>query len=440
MALDAVPGRGEPKGVGQRKVGSGHDGSGQDGSDKDGSPIPAQTVPEVRPRPGPPLRIPRQSVARQGVKDGRTAGPVTRVQPNLGDYVRTRRDFSWEAARSWLTGLPGGRGLNIAYEAVDRHADGARATQVALRCRDRNGRITELTYAELRTSTSRFANLLRDLGVGPGERVFTMLGRVPELYVTALGTVKSTSVYAPMPADLGVDAVLDRLERAEARVLVTTTEQYKRKVAPIRDRLTRLEHVLVIGDGVVGDSGAAEGTIDLHAALAAAAETFDIPPTDPQAPALLHFTSGTTGTPKATIHAHQSVVAQHATAGYALDLHAGDVFWCTVDPGGITGTSYNLIAPFTHATTLVVDDADFDVRGCYELMQEQRVTVRYSEPSTLRKLMRHGVDLAACTTSRRCASSRAWASRSIPRSCCGDRRRSDALSTTPGRRRRPGPS
>ena len=113
---------------------------------------------------------------------------------NLADYDDAVRRFSWQSARARLDGLPGGGGLNIAYEAVDRHAAGPRSEVVALRCVAKDGSVSELTYADLARQTSRFANLLRALGVGKGDRVFTLLGRVPELYVSVLGTLKNTSV------------------------------------------------------------------------------------------------------------------------------------------------------------------------------------------------------------------------------------------------------
>jgi acetyl-CoA synthetase len=122
-----------------------------------------------------------------------------RVEPNLADYARTREQFSWAAARRELAGLPSGRGMNIAYEAVDRHANGSRAAKVALRCRDRRGDITDLSYADLQRQTNQFANVLRGLGVGRGDRVFSLLGRVPELYVAALGTLKNGSVLSTLP-------------------------------------------------------------------------------------------------------------------------------------------------------------------------------------------------------------------------------------------------
>ena len=309
-----------------------------------------------------------------------------RVRPNLVDYRRTRDEFTWERARAGLAGLPGG-GLNIAHEAVDRHAGSGR---VALRCRDRRGAVTEISYDELRRRTNRFANVLRRLGVGRGDRVASLLGRVPELYVTALGTLKNTSVYAPLFSAFGPEPVRERLRLGDVRVLVTTPDLYRRRVAGLRADLPALEHVLLVGDPVD-----LPGTRDLAAELAAVGDEFTIPPTDPEDMALLHFTSGTTGKPKGAVHVHGAVVAHHATAAFALDLHPDDVYWCTADPGWVTGTSYGIIAPLTHGLTVVVDAAEFDARGWYRVLREERVTVWYTAPTALRMLMRAGEELAA---------------------------------------------
>ncbi len=307
---------------------------------------------------------------------------------NLTDYDVAVRDFSWEQARARLDGLPGGRGLNIAYEAVDRHAAGPLAGSAALRCIARNGAVTELTYAGLAGQTSRFANLLRSLGVGKGERVFTLLGRVPELYVSALGTLKNTSVLAPLFPAFGPDPIRERLRLGDARVLVTSAELYARKIAAIRGQLPDLEHVLIVGEPPAG-------TIGLADALAGSEEEFEIPPTDPEDMALLHFTSGTTGTPKGAVHVHGAVAAHYMTAAFALDLRPGDVFWCTADPGWVTGTSYGIIAPLTHGLTLIADAAEFGARRWYGVLEQQKVSVWYTAPTALRMLMRYGPELAA---------------------------------------------
>ena len=307
---------------------------------------------------------------------------------NLTDYRRAREEFSWAGARQRLDGLPGG-GLNIAYEAVDRHASGALAGAVALRCVGRHGDVTDYTYRDLRDETNRFANLLRGLGVGKGDRVFSLLGRVPELYVTALGTLKNTSVFSPLFAAFGPQPIRDRLVLGDARVLVTSPQLYEHKVAGIRDSLPSLKHVFVTGSGPVPP-----GTTALGPALAAASADFEIPATDPEDLALLHFTSGTTGKPKGAMHVHQAVVAHHASAAFALDLRAGDIFWCTADPGWVTGTSYGIIAPLTPGATMVTAAREFHAKRWLRILSEQRVTVWYTAPTALRMMMRHGPDLA----------------------------------------------
>jgi len=125
----------------------------------------------------------------------------------------------------------------------------------------------------------------------------------------------------------------------------------------------------------------------------AASETFDCAHTNAEDMALLHFTSGTTGTPKGAVHVHDAVVGHAATARYALDLRAGDVFWCTADPGWVTGTSYGIVAPLVLGATLVVDEEEFDAERWYRTLQDQRVTVWYTAPTAVRMLMKAGDDV-----------------------------------------------
>jgi acetyl-CoA synthetase len=308
-----------------------------------------------------------------------------RVPPNLTDYQRERASFSWDLALSGLDGLPGG-GLNIAYEAVDRHTTGAAASKVALRTLDEQGNPTDLTYAELRRVTNRFANVLRSLGVGRGDTVFTLLGRVPQLYVTVLGALKNASVVSPLFSAFGPDPVCQRLQLGDGRVLVTTALQYKRKVAPRRHELPGLKHVLLVD----GDRHPTPETLDLNALLAEASNEFEIVPTLAEDLALLHFTSGTTGTPKGAMHVHCAVLTHHLSGRYALDLHPDDIYWCTADPGWVTGTSYGIIAPLSNGLTMIVDSGEFDARRWYRILAEEAVTVWYTAPTALRMLARAG--------------------------------------------------
>jgi acetyl-CoA synthetase len=312
-----------------------------------------------------------------------------KVAPQLDDYERMYRAFSWDAARRELSGLPAG-GLNMAHEAVDRHAAGPLAEHVAIRWLGRDDRVVDFTFRRLRELSNRFANVLRGLGVGAGDRVYVLAGRIPELYVAALGTWKNRSVFCPLFSAFGPEPIRARLAIGEAKVLVTTESLYERKVARLRESLPHLEHVLL----VTTQAGAATPpeTQDLTQLMAAADDRYSIPATAPEDLALLHFTSGTTGKPKGAMHVHNAVVAHHVTARLALDLHADDVFWCTADPGWVTGTSYGILAPLTNGVTSIVDEADFDLARWYGILQDQHVTVWYSAPTAIRMLMRAGLD------------------------------------------------
>ncbi len=313
------------------------------------------------------------------------------VVPHLHDYHAVRAAFSWEQARRELDGLPGNRGLNIAYEAVTRHASGPRAGHVALRWLGKNGAVKDYSYRALDELTNRFANALQLLGVGKGDRVFVLAGRIPELYIAALGTLKNRSVFCPLFSAFGPEPIRARMAIGQARLLVTTETLYQRKIAGIRASLPDLEHVLLVGDD--GHRTAVVGTEDYHRLLEQAGPEFTIGQTDPEDIALLHFTSGTTGTPKGAVHVHQAVVAHHITGKFALDLHKHDIFWCTADPGWVTGTSYGIIAPLTNGVTSIVDEGDFDAERWYRLLQDQRVSVWYTAPTAIRMMMKAGVDL-----------------------------------------------
>ncbi|HET7309760.1 MAG TPA: acetate--CoA ligase [Mycobacteriales bacterium] len=306
--------------------------------------------------------------------------PETVRSANLSDYDETRASFTWAGARAQLDGLPGG-GINIAHEAVDRHLRSEVRDHAALRLVHADESVTTVTYGDLSRLSSKFANVLRTLDISPGDRVFLLLGRRLELYVALLGSLKHRAVVSPLFAAYGPEPVCQRLRLGNARVLVTTRSLYRRKVAPLRDSLPELRHVLIV-------DGDEPGTLDYAALMEAAPPVYAIEPTGAADVALLHFTSGTTGTPKGAEHVHEAVVMHHATGRFALDLHPDDVYWCTADPGWVTGTSYGVIAPLCHGVTLVVDEAEFDAARWWRILTSEKVTVWYTAPTALRMLMR----------------------------------------------------
>jgi len=166
------------------------------------------------------------------------------------------------------------------------------------------------------------------------------------------------------------------------KVLVTTEALFQRKVAKIAVPMPTLEHVLRV------DSP------EFRRELEAASPDCEVERTQPGDTSFLHFTSGTTGSPKGAVHVHGAVVMHCATGRVALDLHPGDVFWCTADPGWVTGTSYGIVTPLVHGVTSIVDEADFDAARWYRILEEERVSVWYTAPTAIRMLMKAGAELA----------------------------------------------
>ena len=308
---------------------------------------------------------------------------------NLQDYESYTKQFSWEKARALLDGLPSG-GLNIAHEAVDRHVLAGRGDKLALRWIGRNNEVRDFSYAALRAQANRFANVLVRCGITKGDRVYLLLGRSPQLYIAALGALKNGSVLSPLFSAFGPEPAKARMTIGNAKALVTTEAFYRRKVEPWRKELASLEHVFLIE----GSGKPPPDTIDLNAALAQASDSFETVRTSPEDMALLHFTSGTTGRPKGAVHVHEAVVAHHITGQIALDLHPDDVFWCTADPGWVTGTSYGIISPLTNGATMIVDQAEFDAERWYRILQDQKVTIWYTAPTAIRMLMKAGAEFA----------------------------------------------
>lgn len=308
------------------------------------------------------------------------------MRPNLDDYEQVCASFSWTTIRKELNGVAADGGLNIAG-AIDRHAAGALRDHVAIRWLSESGATRDFSYGELRAQTNRFANVLRARGIGKGDRVFVCAGRIPELYIAALGTLKNTSVFCPIFSAFGPEPLFQRLSRGDAKVLVTTTGLYKQKVAALLGRLPQLQHVLLAD----ADADLDERCRSLPGLMQAASDQFAIPPTDPEEMALLHFTSGTTGMPKGAIHVHSAALTHYATGKFVLDFHPADIFWCTADPGWVTGTSYGIIAPLLHGVTNVLDEGEFDAERWYRILQDQKITVWYTAPTAIRRLMRMNI-------------------------------------------------
>ena len=305
------------------------------------------------------------------------------LRPNLLEYDKEYRAFSWQRIAENFDGLPSG-GLNIAHEAIDRHANGELRDKTALLWLGQNGEKKSYSFAQMKAESSRFANVLKSLGIAKGERVFTLSTRLPELYISAIGVLKNRSVLCPLFSQFGPEPILQRMQGGDAKVLVTTTRLYEKKIRPLLEQLSTLSYVFLID--ALEDENAQ--VLSLPRLMEQADETFEIEATDPEDMSLLHFTSGTTGMPKGVVHVHKALYTHWMSGKYALDMHPDDIYWCTADPGWVTGTSYGIITPWLHGLTNIVDESEFDAERWYSILQEQKVSIWYTAPTAIRRLMR----------------------------------------------------
>ena len=292
---------------------------------------------------------------------------------------------AWASARTAL-GCTRGR-LNLGA-AVDRIGAGAAQDRIALQVGPADGG-DAISYGQLAERTDRIARVLRRIGVRKGDRVFVLLERGPEFHLAMLGALKAGAVVAPLFAAFGPEPLASRIRVAEGGALITSAWLHERKVAPLRSALPELGAVLLVsgGDAAAAASGGAD-TLDLEGLMAEADHGPAAVAMGEDEPAWLHFTSGTTGTPKAVVHSHAAGIGIHASAREALDLRAGDRFWCTADPGWVTGTMYGVMAPLLHGATSVIEAGDFDPRRWLDTLGRAAINVWYTTPTALRMLMR----------------------------------------------------
>ena len=319
-------------------------------------------------------------------KAGRLKAP-----PNLGDYETARGSFDWGSVEGELDWLPDGK-LNIAYEAIDRHVAKGNGAKPAMLWEGKNGEQEAYTFADLSAATNQFANVLRGLGLRKGDRVFTFMERLPEIYIAVFGALKAGCVAGPLFSAFGPDPVRDRLEDSGAVVLVTQPELRKR-IAHIFPDLPALKHIVIVNKGGRSAEPPIDGDLAWDDLMAEASGDFGSIETSRDDYSIMHYTSGTTGKPKGAVHRHNSVIQQYITGKWVLDLQPDDIYWCTADPGWVTGTSYGMIAPWTNGVTQVIYEGGFSARKWYETIQRYGVTVWYTAPTAVRMLMKQGVEL-----------------------------------------------
>ena len=312
-----------------------------------------------------------------------------KLPPNLADYDSLRSSWDWDELWAELD-TPDGL-VNQAHECIDRHAMGERANKLALIWQSQGLEVEEYTFADLKRETDRAANALRSVGIEKGDRVFFLSDRTPELYFAFFGALKLGALAAPLFSAFGPEPISERVGRAEGKAMITTPKLLS-KVNAIRDNLPSLEHVIIM-DGRE-EHELADTDISWSALIADASDEFEIEKTGPEDWSVMHFTSGTTGLPKGAAHVHNTVVSHYATGKYVMDFQEEDIYWCTADPGWVTGTSYGMFAPWSNGITQVIDEGGFGARRWYETITRFKVTIWYTAPTAIRLLMRSGASAA----------------------------------------------
>jgi acetyl-CoA synthetase len=264
---------------------------------------------------------------------------------------------------------------------------GDSADHIALRWCGKTEPPLSLTYRELDRQSGRFVGVLHALSSKKGDVVATILDRVPELYTAAVGIFRAGCVFCPLFPAYGPEPVFQRLQAGSARVLLTSVRYFQQKVIPVLDKLTALEHVILAD----ADTHGKHGIWSLRRLLDQAPDRCFIPEILPEDPMLLHFTSGTTGMPKGAVHVHQGTRYQALTGESILGLGPKTVYWCTADPGWITGTVYGIITPLLLGAVTVIDPEEFDAFRWYSTLERENVEVWYTSPSAIRRLMRADV-------------------------------------------------
>ncbi|MGE7978443.1 acetate--CoA ligase [Psychrobacillus sp. NPDC093200] len=308
--------------------------------------------------------------------------PVVQEEYQLKDYDATARDFQWEEAEKTFTWYETGK-VNMAYEAIDRHAKSDKKDKVALYYQDAD-RKESYTFGDMKTWTDKAANVYKEhSNLAKGDRLFIFISRSPELYFALLGAVKMGTIVGPLFEAFMEGAVYDRLLDSEAKAIVTTPDLLGR--IPL-DRLPDLETVFLVGDNIKED----DKFIDFNKALKNASDAFEIEWVDKEDGLILHYTSGSTGKPKGILHVHYAMVQQYQSMKWVMDIRDDDIYWCTADPGWVTGTSYGIFGPWLAGTTSLILGGRFSPDAWYKAIEEYKITVWYSAPTAFRMLMGAG--------------------------------------------------
>jgi acetyl-CoA synthetase len=308
---------------------------------------------------------------------------------NMHPYEEERKNFTWKLSEQELGYKPGDK-INIGEYCTDRICRMGMGSKPALIWEDSIGNVMSYTFNDMRLLTNWIASYLKSIGINPGERVCLFMDKVPELYFGFLGILKMGAIAQPLYSAFGSESLLTRLDDAKTTAIITQ-KKHLPKVRAIMKDMPFMKYVLVVDDD--GSKPLREKEIAFKMEEGEKIEQFDVYPSQAETPSVIHYTSGTTGKPKGAQHVHYALISQYITAKYVLDLKEDDIYWCTADPGWVTGTSYGIIGPWANGITQCVMDKGFTAENWYSFIEKHKITVWYSAPTAIRALMKEGNEI-----------------------------------------------
>lgn len=302
---------------------------------------------------------------------------------NLTNYDKVYNNFDWKEVEKEFSWYDSGK-VNMAHECIDRHVDNGKGDKIALHYKD-DKRQESYTFNEMKSNVNKAANVLKDkANVEKGDRVFIFMPRTPELYFALFGILKIGAIVGPLFEAFMEKAVADRLDNSDAKVIVTTNALLPR--IP-QDKLPNLETIIVVDEEVEN------GYVDFNKEFKEASDRFETEWLDLDDGLILHYTSGSTGQPKGVLHVQRAMLVHYISGKYVLDMQEDDVYWCTADPGWVTGTSYGIFSPWLNGVTNCIAGGRFSPEAWYSMIDEFKVTIWYTAPTALRMLMSAGDDV-----------------------------------------------
>jgi acetyl-CoA synthetase len=308
---------------------------------------------------------------------------------NISSYEEKLKDFDWTFVERELD-YQKGDNLNIGWYCSDRICLQGKPDKTALIYEGCGCIGKRYSFNDIRLAGNTIGTFLRELGITNGDRVCLFMDRIPELYLSFLGILKIGAIVQPLFSAFGDESLFVRLENAGTRAIITQRKHLS-KIRRILNQLPGLEYIIVVDHIIQKKLEDREILFSLEGSTPV--ENMDIFPTKSESPSVLHYTSGTTGQPKGVCHVHYSLISQYITAKWVLDLHDDDIYWCTADPGWVTGTSYGIIGPWSLGITQCIYESGFSSQAWYSFIQKHKISVWYSAPTAIRSLMKSGDEI-----------------------------------------------